>query len=180
MPREWRSGTPRWGLCPAHQSGRAPGSPRSLPLSRAPLSRNVLHLREVLPRLSVPIPRSDRHQAVLRNAPARRERERAPDVTLSTPAPRLFRRAPRPGPSLRRAPLPLPGARFLSAAVPLPLARVWLPLAPERKHLPGPRPLPPPLLPPAFPFGPQALPGRGRLAAASPPPPKQDGHRRGR
>lgn len=124
---------------------------------------------------------------------ARRERECAPEVTRGAPAPRLFRRAPRPGPSLGRAPLPLGGALFsVSRCPPLSLFPVLGPRVAAGGFLPshlsartplaraaGPASSLPP--PPSFPSGPEGLcrvAGAWRLRHRRPP--RQDGHRRGR
>lgn len=67
-------------------------------------------------------------------------------------------------------PSPSPALAFCQPLSLSPFVRVWLPLAPERKHLRGPRPLPPPLLPPAFPCGSEGSAGsrapRGCVTAA--------------
>lgn len=108
---------------------------------------------------------------------------RAGSDAWSPGAPPFPPRAP-PRPVFRpRAPPPPRRSLSVSRCPSTPSPAVRLPLAPELTHLPGPRPLPPPLsvpLPPPPPSGPRLCRVAGASAAASPPPPRQDGHRRGR
>lgn len=167
------------------RAGLAPAAPRSFcPGTRPRRRRRSRPSARCLPpasRFSVSIPRAAfaTSQAVFRTPPppprARRERERrrAPDVTRSAPAPRLFRRAPRPGPSLGRAPLPPPRRSLSVSRCPCP-PRPRPASSRTRAHALA-RPASsssstPPARPPAFPFGPRGSAGsrapRGCVTAA--------------
>lgn len=160
-------------LCPGtHATRPRDAASASIPQYRTALANSTAHLLL-----------SRRHHSHHRHGP-QTSRVRAPEVTPGAPAPRLFRRAPRPGPSFGRAPLPLRGARSLSAAVRLPrrprsgfLSHLSARTCPVRVLFLLPCPSPSRLPPHS---GPRLCRVAGASAAASPPPPRQDGHRRGR